>query len=221
MISLLVFSLHLFSWRRVNTLYSDVERLCPASSNLNIKRGYHSYPLDIFNKSWNANAAITNAYKPSQLDRVTCITFFHHIQYIHDCPAVPQLRICPLTEDNIVTASTYKWPVNVTMASLCHLHQQLHNPQAKVRVFIIGGSFTEGRSTTGCCCNPLIDARCPSNNECYNTNEPIDGSRTCRWSNFLAMLLLDKYKAEIIVLNLASRYITLLSPILVPLPTVN
>ena len=168
---------------------------CPAAESLPPHDGYLSYPIDVF-----VNNQTMGSIDNSRRTTVKCSTIIRHAKQLHTCPLIPLPQACPLIMDNVITASQMDWKYKT---SLCHVHQQLSNVNATIRVFVLGGSFTLGRSSRGCCCSPQVDIRCLSNT-CSETREPVDGSTTCRWSNFLQLFFNKYFKAPVEVINLSS-----------------
>lgn len=156
--------------------------------------GYLSYPVDVF--PYNASGVhITDK------SLIKCESYGHLKRYSHSCVDYLPPKACPLTDSNVkAAASATTWP----HASLCNLHSALTSEaRTPIKVIVLGGSFTFGRSTMGCCCDPRLDDRCKAN-VCSVARDKYDSSSVCRWSNFLSVFLNTRFKADITVVNLAS-----------------
>ena len=164
---------------------------CPVSNALNKEDGYLSYPFGIFsNLTSSREEAVVKC--SHQLQR--------RIEQRH-CPIRHSSNLCPIHEQNIRDAqSSTTWKVRPT---LCSLSQSLMTSNHTVNVFVLGGSFTLGRGTRGCCCDHRLDRKCVPN-ACSRMREPVDASLSCRWSNFLHLFLASTFKAKVNVINLSS-----------------
>lgn len=117
---------------------------------------------------------------------------------IHNCSSLTR---CPIRRDLLHAASQrmQNWSA---YHSLCSLQEYLHDPAETINIFVLGGSVTDGAATFGCCCDHLLEPKCPiTSKETYCGNG--DTAILCRWSNLFAHFLSSKTAATVRLHNMA------------------
>lgn len=181
---------------------------CPVSSLIDTQfDGILGYPIDLFDQKLYSSLRqpsdkITDSTYSEDYFRCTS-TFMqsnNHGGTIRTCSTLGQ---CPLQSENIksMTENT-SWPA---LHSLCHLRQALHDPDATVNVFVLGGSVTTGTLTYGCCCDATLDAKCRSFSSIKPAwcGAPDVSPPLCRWSKYFERYIKSKSMGQANVYNLA------------------
>lgn len=147
------------------------QELCPASRALNFpKSTFHSYPISVY---LDENATTSVKTRP-------CFGVEDKgVKVERKCATVESPGPCPVSQEFVLNALQVQkeW---IGSNALCNLRDAVLNTSQRadesnmVNVFVLGGSFTAGVSTAGCCSDPSCDAAI-FNQITYS----------CRWTSYL------------------------------------